>query len=104
MELDSPMVWPCHNFMATMTIKSTYSLDPATVRAIESLARRLRVSKSEVLRRAVRLAAGRDTGALEALDELQSSVGLGAAAVGKWAVANRSERRVSSVRREAASR
>lgn len=87
-----------------MSIRATYSLDPTTVRAIESMARRLRVSKSEALRRAVRLAAGRDTGALEALDELQSSAGLGAAAAEKWAVANRRERRASSVHRGVAVR
>lgn len=34
-------------------IKSTYSLDPETVRKVERLAARWKVSKSEVLRRAV---------------------------------------------------
>ena len=44
-----------------MTIRLIYALDPATVRAIEDMARKLGVSKSEALRRAVRLAAGRGT-------------------------------------------
>ena len=43
--------------MAITTIKSTYSLDVETVRMLESLARRWNVSKSEVLRRAIRSAA-----------------------------------------------
>src|SRR5437870_291443 len=44
--------------MAITTIKSTYALDVATVRALEGLARRWNVSKSEALRRAVRVASG----------------------------------------------
>jgi hypothetical protein len=39
--------------MASAMIKSTYSLDPETVRKVERLATRWKVSKSEVLRRAV---------------------------------------------------
>jgi Ribbon-helix-helix protein, copG family len=46
--------------MATPTIKSTYTLDLDTVRALEDMARRLGVSKSEALRRAIRLAAGKE--------------------------------------------
>ena len=98
------MVWPYHNTMATMMIKSTYTLDPATVRAIADLARRLGVSKSEALRRAVRVAAGHDAGALEALDALQGSAKLSTAAASKWAARNRRERRATSLRREDASR
>ena len=47
--------------MAVTTIKSTYSLDVETVRTLESLARRWNVSKSEVLRRAIRAAAGENS-------------------------------------------
>jgi len=90
--------------MATMTIKSTYALDPVTVNAIADLAKRLGVSKSEALRRAVRLAAGRDAGALEALDALQGSASLSTTAADTWATRNRSERRAASLRREASSR
>ena len=64
--------------MAVTTIKSTYSLDVETVRTLESLARRWNVSKSEVLRRAIRAAAEekspRARKKLEALRQLQASV------------------------------
>ncbi|MCY4441035.1 MAG: ribbon-helix-helix protein, CopG family [Deltaproteobacteria bacterium] len=62
--------------MAKMTIKTT--LDVETVRALETLAQRWRVSKSEVVRRAIRMAANRDarnsSTALNALDQLQTSL------------------------------
>ena len=90
--------------MVTMTIKSTYSLDPATVHAIADLARRQGVSKSEALRRAVRLAAGRNGGALEALDDLQASISLDGTAAGTWSTSQRRERRASSAHRETARR
>ncbi len=48
--------------MATTTIKSTYSLDVETVRTLETLAARWNVSKSEVLRCAIRTAAAEDGG------------------------------------------
>ena len=64
--------------MAVTTIKSTYSLDVETVRTLESLARRWNVSKSEVLRRAIRAAAKeestRASRKLAALDKLQASM------------------------------
>ena len=64
--------------MAIPKIKSTYSLDVETVRTLESLARRWNVSKSEVLRRAIRAAAEekspRARKKLEALRQLQASV------------------------------
>ena len=90
--------------MATMTIKSTYSLDPATVRSLGELARRLGVSKSEALRRAVRLAAGPDSDALGALDELQREMQSSRTTASRWAQQSRRERRASSARREAAGR
>ncbi|MCX5756671.1 MAG: ribbon-helix-helix protein, CopG family [Gemmatimonadetes bacterium] len=43
--------------MAIPMIKATYTLDPDTVRALEAMARRLGVSKSEALRRAIGSAA-----------------------------------------------
>lgn len=59
-------------------IKSTYTLDVGSIRALELLSQRWKVSKSEVLRRAIRLAAStaypEKTGPLHALDRLQSSV------------------------------
>ena len=64
--------------MAIPTIKSTYTLDLGSVRALEALAQQWQVSKSEVLRRAIRMAASiaypNKTGPLQALDRLQSSV------------------------------
>ena len=65
--------------MAITTIKSTYSLDVESVRALESLARRWNVSKSEVLRRALRIAVvtASDTDSdlgLAALTRLQDTV------------------------------
>ena len=62
--------------MARVTIKST--LDVETVRAIETLAQRWGVSKSEVVRRAIRMAANKDSRnsstALNALDQLQTAL------------------------------
>ena len=64
--------------MATPKIKSTYSLDVETVRTLESLAHRWNVSKTEVVRRAIRAAAGeksqRAREKLEALKQLQDYV------------------------------
>ena len=64
--------------MAVTTIKSTYSLDVETVRTLESLARRWNVSKTEVLRRAIRAAAREENPRarerLAALDKLQASM------------------------------
>ena len=64
--------------MAATSIKSTYSLDVETVRTLEALARRWNVSKSEVLRRAIRAAAREENPRarekLAALDKLQASM------------------------------
>ena len=66
--------------MPSTTIKSTYSLDPRTVHDLEQLARRLGTSKSEVLRRAVQSLAQQEAQSqgdgLQALNELQKSVGM----------------------------
>ena len=64
---------------AITTIKSTYSLDVDSVRTLEALALRWDVSKSAVIRRALRIAlvAGDDADggvALEALTRLQDTV------------------------------
>ena len=90
--------------MARVTIRSTYALDVDTVRALEDVARRWRVSKSEALRRAIRAVASRDSlssnSALDALDELQRSLKPKRDQVLRWADRVRSERRASSARRE----
>lgn len=87
-----------------MTIRSTYALDPQTVRTLEQIARRWGVSKSEALRRAIRGAAGKTTGeqpdALEALSQLQQSLGLSRAAGRLWQQQARSARRAYSARME----
>lgn len=72
--------------MAIPMIKATYTLDPESVRTLEAMARRLGVSKSEALRRAIHLAdrsgrPGRDAPdkadpRLAALDRLQKQLAL----------------------------
>lgn len=88
--------------MASTTIKSTYSLDVGSVRALEELARRWRVSKSEALRRAIRSEADRQPAgsedALAALDELQASLRSRKVDIEQWA------RDVEAGRREAGAR
>lgn len=64
--------------MASVTIRSTYALDAETVERLERLARQWSVSKSEALRRAIRSADRQPAteARLEALDALQTSMGL----------------------------
>ncbi len=96
-------VWPyACGIMAVPSVKATYSLDPETVRKLEDMARRLGVSKSEALRRAIRSAAGasaeRGGSALRALDALQRSVGLNTSKARSWVAKARAERKASSSR------
>lgn len=74
--------------MAIPTIKSTYSLDPQTVRDLERLARKYGTSKSDVLRRAVQSLAAQETTpeaqSLLALGELQKRIGLTAEKAEAW--------------------
>ena len=81
--------------MAILRIKGTYSLDADTVRTLESLAKRWRTSRSDVLRRAIRAAAlgTEEPPDLAALDRLQQRVALTEAKAGRWAAAARDERR-----------
>ena len=83
-----------------MTIKSTYSLDVESVRALEALAQRWNVSKSEVLRRAIRMAAtGGDPGeavSLAALDRLQASLRERKVDVPQWARDQKAERHTAA--------
>ena len=97
------MLWPYTESMATMTVKATYALDIETARALEDMARRWGVSKSEALRRAIRAAKRRPAGApkaLTALDALQRSLGLEARTAALWERRARAERRATSTRRE----
>ena len=86
--------------MAGEKIKATYSLDVETVRDLERMAKRLRISKSAALRRAIRLAAGSGPGPgedqLSALDELQQSLDLTPEELRDWDEKNRELRRSSS--------
>ena len=90
--------------MAITTIRSTYALDVETVRALERIAQRWQVSKSEALRRAIRAAAGEPPAssrkALDALDGLQQSLNLTPAKARAWTRQVRAERRAWSIRSE----
>jgi transposase-like protein len=87
------------------SIKATYSLDPATIRSLERIARRWDVSKSEALRRAIRSAESADAGAsrsdaVAALDELQERLALDEASAEHWSRSIRVERTALSRRLE----
>ena len=86
--------------MVVTTIKSTYSLDVESVRTLEALARRWRVPKSEVLRRAIGIAATEerldDSSKLAALDRLQASLHERKVDIGQWARDSRAERRAAA--------
>jgi len=103
MALDQGTVVVITNGMAITTIRSTYALDVETVQALDRMARRWGVSKSEALRRAIRNAeraeAGSDDDALDALDNLQKSLNLTPARARAWAMAVRTERHASSEKR-----
>ncbi len=90
--------------MAIPTLKATFSLDLQSARALEALARRWKVSKSEALRRAIRGAmtapAGGADEALRALALAQGSMALTAEAARAWQRRVRAERQASSRRRE----
>lgn len=83
-------------------MKATYSLDEETISALGQLARSLNVSKSEVLRRAIRRMARGDLTPGEAeeraLDELQRRLALSTAEAEKWASTVRDERLASARR------
>ena len=91
--------------MATPTVKSTYVMDLETVQALDRIAKRWKVSKSEALRRAIRTAAEQpppeSTDALHALDALQRSLKLTPVTARSWARAVRRERTAASRRSEA---
>ncbi len=91
--------------MATTTVKTTYALDLETVGALDALARRWNVSKSEAMRRAIRASASVHEvnvppEPLQALDELQKVLALAPAAAARWSSQVRAERRAGFRRRE----
>ena len=100
--LNVNVVWPYDQCMATITIKSTYSLDVETVRQLEELAKRWNTSKSGALRRAIQSAAKQVRSdrheALDALDRLQSLLALDRESAQDWADEVRQERRAAAER------
>ena len=88
--------------MATITVKSTYSLDVETIRQLEELAKRWNTSKSGALRRAIRSAAKQARSdhneALDALDRLQALLALDRESARAWADEVRQERRATAER------
>jgi hypothetical protein len=94
--------------MASAMIKSTYSLDPETVRKVERLAARWKVSKSEVLRRAVAVADRvpkkeenpADLTPLEAWRKVQKELSLTSEQVKAWEKESRRIRRTMFRKRE----
>ena len=83
--------------MARITVRSTFALDPETVAALDRLADRWQVSKSEAIRRAVNTACAVEevdatSDALEALDELQALLGLDEDRAEAWIRRLREER------------
>jgi predicted DNA-binding protein len=75
--------------MAKMTIRSTFALDAETVAALDHLAERWGVSKSEVVRRIVHAAAVIEeadvaSDAVTALEELQKRLGLTEEQAEEW--------------------
>jgi hypothetical protein len=89
--------------MATPMVKSTYALDAETLAALEQIAKRWGVTKSEALRRAIRAAAQGGTAMqserLEAWDELRRAMKLRPDAARAWQRRVRAERRLSSSKR-----
>jgi hypothetical protein len=83
--------------MARTSVKATYALDVVTVQALEKMAQRWAVSKSEALRRAIHAAAAAEPPGgrqhLDRLDRLQRALALSPAKAKAWARDVRAERR-----------
>ncbi len=91
--------------MAVPKIKSTYTLDVETVEALEEMAHRWGVSKSEALRRAIHATAQQSVvSRVEALTKLQESIGLTPAKASAWVRRSQANRRSSSERLERSKR
>jgi predicted DNA-binding protein len=90
--------------MASIMVKSTFTLDVETAERLERLARAWGVSKSEVLRRAIRAApdmpAEAPHPALALFERLQAGRKRSAASAQKWARDAREQRRSASGKRE----
>jgi hypothetical protein len=85
-----------------MSVKATYALDLESVQALERMAHRWEVSKSEALRRAIHAAAAAEPRdgrqGLDALDRLQRAFALTPAKARAWARQVRDERRATGAR------
>lgn len=96
-------VTPAELRVVVLPVKSTYSLDPETLRALDSLARRWQVSRSEALRRAICGAAAcaepERPDPLRALDRLQEKLALSRGEAQRWERGSRAERRAASEHR-----
>jgi hypothetical protein len=83
--------------MARTSVKATYALDVGSVQALEKMAQRWAVSKSEALRRAIHAAAAAQASGghrgLDRLDRIQRALGLSPARAKAWAREVRAERR-----------
>lgn len=80
--------------MAIPTVKSTYVLDLESAAALERLAREWNVSKSEVLRRAIKSAAGAPVpNRVELLRMMQKAAALTSTSAVLWARRVRAERK-----------
>ena len=89
--------------MAITSIKSTYSLDVDSVRTLKTLAERWNVSKSEVIRRSLRIAVmtgdhAEDEVALDALTRLQDTVRTRGVDLSEWGRDLQTERAVAGRR------
>jgi hypothetical protein len=86
--------------MARTSVKATYALDVASVEALERMAQRWEVSKSEALRRAIHAAAATQLPSgrqgLDVLDRIQRTLALSPAKAGEWVRDVRAERRARS--------
>ena len=87
--------------MATMSIRSTYSLDEDTVRRLDAISRQWGVSKSEALRRAIRSVGAQPppSDRLAALTALQGAVRLSDPRARAWMHDARDQRRAASAKR-----
>lgn len=89
-------------------MKATYALDAASVKALERMARRWAVSKSEALRRAINAAAASDDASpkqkIEQFERLQAEIALTPAKARAWECDVRAERRAARAPRGARKR
>lgn len=93
-------MWLYYSSMATVKVKSTYSLDVETVRHLEGLAKCRNTSKSAALCRAIQAAAKQAlpvvSNELDALSRLQRLLALDSKSAAAWKHEVRKERRAAT--------